>query len=47
MKSIRAKLISVVVSIFLLMSLATVLTGILSSYQSIKKNLVSDMTSMG
>lgn len=47
MKSIRAKLISVVASIFLVMSLATVLTGILSSYQSIKQNVINDMTSMG
>ncbi len=47
MKSIRAKLILVVASIFLVMSLATVLTGILSSYHSIKQNVISDMTSMG
>ncbi len=47
MKSIRTKLISVVAAIFLVMSLTAALTGILSSYQGIKQNVISDMTTMG
>lgn len=47
MKSIKTKLIVVVTSIFVLMSVITLVTGIISSYQGLKQNVESDMKSMG
>lgn len=47
MKTIKAKLIFTVISIFIVMMIATLVTGILSARYSIKVNVQSDLVSMG